>query len=91
MLHKRSIAIKGHRTSIALEEAFWRKLELIAEQRHVSLPALIATIDKQRLTEEPSPGLASALRVFVLNELDRDQSSIDGQGTDRPAEDQLTI
>ncbi|MCB2096435.1 MAG: ribbon-helix-helix domain-containing protein [Parvularculaceae bacterium] len=65
---KRSISIKRHRTSIALEKEFWDALDAAAEHRRVSLPSLIAEIDQSRLKAAPPPGLASALRVFVLKE-----------------------
>jgi predicted DNA-binding ribbon-helix-helix protein len=59
---KRSIAIAGHRTSISLEEAFWRALKEIAVADGVSLAALVAKIDAER----GEANLSSALRVFVL-------------------------
>ncbi|MBI1365627.1 MAG: aryl-sulfate sulfotransferase [Alphaproteobacteria bacterium] len=65
-MRKRSIAIKGHRTSIALEPAFWEALERLAKRDGRSLPQLIAEIDRARLAETPPPGLASALRVYAL-------------------------
>jgi len=65
---KRSITIKGHRTSIALEQEFWAVLDDVAEKRRISLPELVAEIDKSRLKQTPAPGLASALRIFALNE-----------------------
>lgn len=67
-MRKRSITIKGHRTSIALEAEFWTALDAVAATRGLSLPQLIADIDRQRLAKSPPPGLASALRVFVLEE-----------------------
>jgi len=70
---KRSIAIRGHRTSIRLEAEFWTVLDAAAAARGVSLPNLIADIDNQRILAEPPPGLASALRVFALAEA---QSSV---------------
>lgn len=68
-MRKRSLTIKGHRTSVALEPAFWAALEAAAEEAGRSLPDLIAEIDRERLAETPQPGLASALRVFVLERL----------------------
>jgi predicted DNA-binding ribbon-helix-helix protein len=56
----------GHRTSIALEPAFWSALEAIAAARRQSLPALIAAIDKDRAASKPHATLASAARVFAL-------------------------
>ena len=64
-LRKRSFALAGHRTSVALEPAFWAALETQAAARGLSLAGLVAQVDAAR-TGEASPPLASALRVFVL-------------------------
>jgi predicted DNA-binding ribbon-helix-helix protein len=58
--------IAGHRTSLALEQEFWSALERIARSRGTSLPVLIATIDETRAKGSPDASLASAVRVFVL-------------------------
>lgn len=68
-MRKRSFAIKGHRTSVALEPEFWDALEALARREGLSLSALIAKIDRERIRRDPQPGLASALRVFALNSL----------------------
>jgi predicted DNA-binding ribbon-helix-helix protein len=60
---KRSILIAGHRTSVSLEDAFWKALKEIAQARRVSVAELIASIDGARHTG----GLSSAIRVFVLD------------------------
>jgi predicted DNA-binding ribbon-helix-helix protein len=65
-LLKRSMRIAGHRTSLALEQEFWGALERIARSRGASLPVLIATIDETRAKDSPDASLASAVRVFVL-------------------------
>jgi predicted DNA-binding ribbon-helix-helix protein len=65
-LIKRSMRIAGHRTSLALEREFWSALEKIARLRGASLPVLIASIDVRRAQEAPNASLASAVRVFVL-------------------------
>lgn len=65
-LQKRSMRIAGHRTSLALEQEFWSALERIARERGVSLPVLIAQIDEHRGQTTPEASLASAVRVFVL-------------------------
>lgn len=70
-MRKRSISIKGHRTSILLEPEFWDILDKAAEQRAMSLPSLIADVDRARLKAAPAPGLASALRIFALAEARR--------------------
>lgn len=65
-LQKRSMRIAGHRTSLALEQEFWAGLERIARARSTSLPMLIASIDERRAKDAPEASLASAVRVFVL-------------------------
>jgi predicted DNA-binding ribbon-helix-helix protein len=59
---KRSLTIAGHRTSITLEDAFWRELKAAAAETGVSVTALVAAIDAAR---EPA-GLSAAIRVFLL-------------------------
>ena len=36
---KRSLVIAGHRTSVSLEDAFWRRLYRIAAEREISVNA----------------------------------------------------
>jgi predicted DNA-binding ribbon-helix-helix protein len=59
---KRSLVIAGHRTSISIEDAFWRRLRRIALERGLSLNQLAAKIDASR----DGANLSSAIRVFVL-------------------------
>ncbi|MBL0935344.1 MAG: ribbon-helix-helix domain-containing protein [Rhizobiaceae bacterium] len=63
---KRSVAIRGHRTSISLEDAFFDELSRIAAGRELALAALIAEIDA---TRDRRTNLSSALRLFVLDDL----------------------
>ncbi len=65
---KRSVSIDGHRTSVSLEDAFWRGLDMAARARGTTRAALIAEIDHAR---PPEVGLATACRLFVLAELAR--------------------
>lgn len=62
---KRSVSIAGHRTSISLEEPFWRILRDVAERENLSVQALIGRIDAERGEQN----LSSAIRVFVLMDL----------------------
>lgn len=59
---KHSLVIAGHRTSISLEDAFWRELKLWAAERGVSIAALVAEIDGAR----GAANLSSAIRVAIL-------------------------
>ena len=63
---KRSVSIDGHRTSVSLEDAFWRAMDAAARTRNTTRAALIAEIDHAR---PPEVGLATACRLFVLAEL----------------------
>ncbi len=65
-IRKHSVLVSGHRTSVSLEEAFWRELKSIAKRRRLSLGKLVAEIDYGR-----TGNLSSALRVYVLTELRR--------------------
>jgi predicted DNA-binding ribbon-helix-helix protein len=62
MLKKRSFALSGHRTSVALEAEFWAVLDVCAVREGLSQAALVAKIDATR-GERP---LASALRLYAL-------------------------
>jgi predicted DNA-binding ribbon-helix-helix protein len=62
---KRSVSIRGHRTSLSLEPPFWDELKRIAEANGVSLAELIARVDAER-GPNPESNLSSALRVYVL-------------------------
>ncbi|MGN6770378.1 MAG: ribbon-helix-helix domain-containing protein [Rhizobiaceae bacterium] len=62
-IRKRSVTIRGHRTSYSLEDAFQDELEDIASARSMPLAALIARIDEGRPRDT---NLSSALRLFVL-------------------------
>ncbi|MCR8549660.1 ribbon-helix-helix domain-containing protein [Salipiger sp. P9] len=60
---KHSLSLRGHRTSVSLEEAFWNEFRAIARAEGKALNALAAEIDETRGLEA---GLASAIRVYVL-------------------------
>ena len=61
---KHSLTLHGHRTSVSLEPEFWEAFRLIAEAEGVPLNQLAARIDDGRTGDA---GLASAIRVFVLD------------------------
>lgn len=60
---KRSLTLQGHRTSVSLEPLFWSEFRRLASMENSSLNALAAQIDAAR---PPDVGLASAIRVYVL-------------------------
>lgn len=60
---KRSLTLRGHRTSVSLEEAFWQAFREIAKEKAQPINALAAAVDADRGMDS---GLASAIRVYVL-------------------------
>lgn len=64
---KRSIAIDGHKTSISLEPLFWTMLKDAAADAGVPVSTLVARIDEERIRAATPPGLASAIRVWLVS------------------------
>src|SRR5262245_62776868 len=60
---KRSIVKAGHKTSVSLEDQYWRTLREIAEGRDMTVSDLIVEIDTQRR----EGNLSSAIRLFLLD------------------------
>lgn len=75
---KHSVTLNGHRTSISLEDEFWLALRDMAAERHMPINALVAEIDVDRGVDT---GLASAIRLFVLRDLQArlDRGQIDAR------------
>ena len=59
---KRSLTLRGHRTSVSLEDLFWAEFKRIADENGQTINGLAAEIDESR----GDIGLASAMRLFVL-------------------------
>ncbi len=60
---KRSIMIGERKSSVSLEEAFWKGLKEIASNCRITLSELVADIDSRR----QHSNLSSAIRLFVLD------------------------
>jgi predicted DNA-binding ribbon-helix-helix protein len=60
---KRSLTLKGHRTSVSLETPFWNAFKTIAGHKGKAINQLAAEIDAER---GDNMGLASAIRLHVL-------------------------
>jgi predicted DNA-binding ribbon-helix-helix protein len=78
---KRSFSIKGHRTSISLEEPFWDALRDAAAEQKLTLAGLVAQIDDGRGDDG---GLSTAVRIWVLDYFRRraELNSYDGGSRD---------
>lgn len=63
---KYSVRIDGHRTSISLEPMFWEMLIAAAAARSQSINALVAQIDAERIRAATPPGLAGAIRIWLV-------------------------
>jgi len=62
---KRSVVIRGHKTSVSLEQPFWDAFRDIAEGERISTSALLRKVDGER----SQANLSSAIRVFVLRHM----------------------
>lgn len=60
---KHSLTLRGHRTSVSLEDEFWQAFREIAAAEGRPINELAAEIDEARGTQS---GLASAIRLYVL-------------------------
>ena len=60
---KHSLTLRGHRTSVSLEDPFWEAFREIATARGKPVNELAAEIDAARGV---SCGLATAIRLHVL-------------------------
>ncbi len=60
---KHSLTLRGHRTSVSLEEPFWRAFLDIARAEGKTINGLAAEIDAARGMDS---GLATAIRLYVL-------------------------
>ena len=63
IVKRRSIVIRGHKTSVSLEDEFWNALKVIAGKRLTTLSNLVTAIDGQRQHRN----FSSAIRLFVLD------------------------
>lgn len=64
---KKSVNLSGHFTSISLEPEFWTALKNIAQEKGMSVRALVQQIDQDRLKNESIYNLSSSIRVFILS------------------------
>ena len=63
LILKRSVVLRGHKTSISVEDAFWNSVKEIATSGQMSVSELVSAIDSER----HHGNLSSAIRLFVLN------------------------
>ena len=63
---KHSLTLKGHRTSVSLEDPFWYQFKKIADTNGIALNVLAAEIDDARGVDI---GLASAIRLYILDHI----------------------
>ncbi len=59
---RRSLTVGGHKTSVSLEDALWKELRAVADERNVSVSELVNRIDIKG-----KRNLSSAIRQFVSN------------------------
>lgn len=70
---KRSLTLRGHRTSVSLEDVFWDAFRAIAQDNDKTINGLAAEIDEGR----GDIGLASAIRVYVFEKVSARAQSLE--------------
>ena len=65
-MHKISISLSGHQTSISLEQEFFDVLRTLADKKGVSIASIIQQIDS---TRRPDSNPSSETRIWILKEL----------------------
>ena len=65
-MHKISVSLSGHQTSISLEQEFFDVLQQIAHNNKTSVASIIKSIDEQR---KPNSNLSSEIRIWILKQL----------------------
>lgn len=78
MLHKRSVSLSGHATSIALEPEFWVVIDDIGREMGLPRAGLMKRIDERR----GRTPLASACRLLALAWVGGDRSFAEPVGAD---------
>ena len=63
LIVKRSVVVAGRKTSVSLEDAFWRSLKEIVSAGGMTMYGLLSAIDSTR----HHGNLSSTLRLFVLS------------------------
>jgi predicted DNA-binding ribbon-helix-helix protein len=69
LIKRRTVAVGRLKTSVSLEDEFWKSLREVADKRGETLSHLVATIDRSRRFDN----LSSAIRLFIL-EFYKDQA-----------------
>lgn len=65
-MHKISVSLSGHQTSISLEREFIDMLKTIAKQQNKSIASIVKEIDDNR---KPDSNLSSEIRIWILKQL----------------------
>jgi len=65
-MHKISVSLSGHQTSISLEQEFFDVLKKISKERKISVASIIQQIDS---TRKPGTNLSSELRIWILKQV----------------------
>ena len=65
-MHKISVSLSGHQTSVSLEHEFFEVLQKIAHERNISIASIIKNIDEQR---SPDSNLSSETRIWILKQI----------------------
>ena len=65
-MHKISVSLSGHQTSVSIEQEFFEVLQKISKERNQSIASIIKHIDE---TRNPESNLSSETRIWILKQI----------------------
>ena len=65
-MHKISVSLSGHQTSVSIEQEFFEVLQKISKERNQSIASIIKNIDE---TRNPDSNLSSETRIWILKQI----------------------
>ena len=68
VIKKRSVMIRGRRTSVSMEDTFW---DYLVKHCEVSETTISRTLERIESRKPEGQGLSSAIRVFCMQEATR--------------------
>lgn len=71
---KRSVTVGNRKTSVTLEDAFWRHLKAMAADKNLPLSRHLAEIEAARA---PGTSLTSAVRQLVVADLENRRAALE--------------
>jgi predicted DNA-binding ribbon-helix-helix protein len=74
-IKKRTVIIGGQKTSVTLEDVFWKGLQEIADKRGETRSHLLTTIDRKRRFANLSSAIRQSILKFYMDQFVRQRAA----------------